>query len=249
MNKVSGLLFAICSMSLLTLTSCTESPNLDLADNTIQQQEPAVITPNSEDPEYILVEELSSRITDGSAPFVFDVRAKASYAESHILAAYSTPYGQTDQAELDQIEGLKTSSEIVTYCGCPRHLSTLMARHLEDLGFDNVKVLYEGYWHWKDNNYPIVEGVVATRTSLRFEGDIIGDVDSTKESDVFIRNNRNGQLEAARTDVNGNFATQFEVLNFQPTDTFSVYVNSLEYQAMNNVVAHPDIDNWINISM
>ena len=246
MNKVPVILCVIFSLSLLA--SCSESPNLEIANDTMHQQETVAITTNPEDPDYILVEELSSRLVDGSAPFVFDVRAKASYAESHIVAAYSTPYGQTDQPELDKIEGLKTSSEIVTYCGCPRHLSTLMARHLGDLGYHNVKVLYEGYWHWKDNNYPIVEGVIATRTSLRFEGDLVGNVDSS-ESDVFIRNNRNGQLEAARTDVNGRFSTYFEVLDFQPTDTFSVYVNSLEFQAMNDVVARPDIDNRINISM
>ena len=248
-NNFTHAFFGICILFLSVLTGCSESGNLDTFTDTSQSEDDIEISVSPEDPDYMYVDELSPLINTPSAPFIFDVRAKASYAESHIFSALSTPYGETDQVDLDEITGLTHNSEIVTYCGCPRHLSTLMAKHLESLGYENVKVLYEGYWHWKDNNHPIAEGVVATRTSLRFEGKIIDSNGLIEPRNVFIRNNRNGQLEAALSDTKGQFATDFEVLNFKSTDTFSIYVNSLENITIAELSAQPDINNKIAITL
>ena len=61
-------------------------------------------------------------------PFIFDVRAITSYNDNHIENAISLPYGSFTENDLDAIDKLTLNSPIVAYCGCPNHLSGLVAR-------------------------------------------------------------------------------------------------------------------------
>ena len=152
--------------------------------------------------------------------------------------ALSMPYGKTDQVRLASAQGISKQSRIVAYCGCPRHLSTLSAEALGKMGYENVSVLYEGYWHWKDNGFPIVDNeAAATITTLRFEGRLTRAGQSADDSDIFLRHQRTGQLEATRTASDGGFAVDFHLYDYYEGDQFEIILGRLDNQPVLRVAA------------
>lgn len=177
---------------------------------------------------YIRAGNLLQRIESGDRHFVFDVRAKASFADSHIAGALSMPYGKVEQSDLAAIDGLELDTPIVTYCGCPHHLAGLGADQLIGWGYRNVRVLYEGFWFWRDANYPVAGAQAQAPTELLFSGLLQAGDNPLVDIDVFIRNARNGQLEAAKTDLNGRFETGFHILDYRPDDRFEIRVGRVD---------------------
>ena len=188
---------------------------------------------------YILAADLFARFDGAAEHFVFDVRNRAAYDESHIRGALSLPYGQFDQPELDAIGGLSRESPIVTYCGCPHHLAGLAADLLIDMGYRNVRVLYEGYWYWRDHDYPTAGLNNLLTTELQFSGTLSRGGRALEQTDLFIRNLRNGQLEAARTDASGRYRTGFHVLGYRPDDLFELRIGNLNAPAVGRMRADP----------
>jgi len=47
---------------------------------------------------------------------------------------------------------------IVAYCGCPHAASGALADRLIKHGYEDVKVLDEGYYVWHDKGYPVAPG-------------------------------------------------------------------------------------------
>lgn len=226
-------------LSLLAAASgCKEAPPpVDTSvDNTTGAVDPADIDPDR----FILADDLLSRIDSDIEHFVFDVRAEASYVHSHITGALSLPYGQFDQQDLAGFKKLSLDSTVVTYCGCPRHLAGLVADQLIEWGYSNVRVLYEGYWHWRDNGYPIVGRQAQALTALHFKGEIQPDGRYAANTDVFIRNPRNGQLEATLTDHRGRFSTDFRVYGYRAEDEFELRIGSLDAPVSQRVTVGPD---------
>ena len=66
----------------------------------------------------------------GSMHYVFDVRAEASYAESHIKSLLSMPYGITDSEDVAALAQMTPDTPIVTYCGWQHALAGLAADQL-----------------------------------------------------------------------------------------------------------------------
>ena len=177
---------------------------------------------------YIRAADLLERIETETGHFVFDVRSKESYAQSHVRNAVSMPYGQFEPPDVAALKQMSLDTPIVTYCGCPHHLAGLAADRLIEWGYREVRVLYEGYWHWKDSQYPIA-GLQTQQTSeLQLAGIIVSGDQPLADADVFILNTRNGQLEAAATDASGRFETGFHVLDYRPDDQFEIRVGSLD---------------------
>ncbi|MCP4767679.1 MAG: rhodanese-like domain-containing protein [Gammaproteobacteria bacterium] len=177
---------------------------------------------------YIRSTDLLERIENESGHFVFDVRSKESYAQSHVRNALSMPYGQFEPQDVAALAQMSLDTPIVTYCGCPHHLAGLAADRLIEWGYREVRVLYEGFWHWKDNQYPIAGLQTQQTRELQLAGIILSGDRPLMDTDVFIRNTRNGQLEAAETDASGRFETGFHVLDYRPDDQFEVRVGSLD---------------------
>jgi rhodanese-related sulfurtransferase len=146
----------------------TSQPSVDANTETGSNQ-PAVNAEPEFVPDYISAVDLNKRFEQDSVPFIFDVRGGQSYEQSHIETALSMPYGKTEDSDLARVTLLDKNSEIITYCGCPRHLSTLAAADLTERGYKNVQVLYEGFWHWKEQQFPTVENVTntASATTIR----------------------------------------------------------------------------------
>lgn len=228
----------------LSVVSCSDQPSDSHSDTAIKRTQSINVAENSTQlqtdtqsdehqvtgfqPDYISAVDLNQRYKDSNTPMVFDVRSKASFAQSHIQFALHVPYGKTSEDDLSQINGLRKDSEIVTYCGCPRHLSSLAAKHLTDLGYSNVKVLYDGFWVWRDSGYPTVTAQQsADTTELRFRGQLAGETKQVANTDLFVRHTKTGQLEAARTNIKGEFEFEFHLYDYESSDHFEFIVADL----------------------
>jgi len=179
-------------------------------------------------PNYISAVDLNARFEQQNQPFIFDVRSKGSFEKSHIESALWVPYGKTEETDLARIGDLDLDTEIVTYCGCPRHLSSLQAKFLTGLGYTNVKVLYDGLWVWQDSGFPTIYGEAAPTTVLKFSGKLIKSDENVDQTDVFLRHVKSGQLEAARSNIDGTFGFDFHLYDYQANDAFELMVTKLD---------------------
>jgi rhodanese-related sulfurtransferase len=212
------------SVALTLFVGCDEPQQSD--------NKPAPSAPSAEEvaidtTRFIRAADLLDRVENKTGHFVFDVRNKNSYAESHVRNALSMPYGQFEPQDVAGLDQMTLDKPIVTYCGCPHHLAGLAADQLIEWGYRDVRVLHEGFWYWRDNQFPLA-GLQAQQTSeLQFAGIIVSGDQPVVGTEVFIRNIRNDQLEAAATDANGKFETGFHVLDYRPDDQFEIRVGSL----------------------
>ena len=211
-------------LALIMIAGCQEAQQ--------SSSTPSSAEPSAEDDvvidaaRFIRAADLLERIENETGHFVFDVRARKSYAESHVRNAVSMPYGQFEPQDVAALDQMTLDAPIVTYCGCPHHLAGLTADQLIEWGYRNVRVLYEGFWHWRDNRFPVA-GLQTQQTSeLLLAGVIVSGDRPLAGTDVFIINTRNGQLEAAATDASGKFETGFHVLDYRPDDEFEIRVGS-----------------------
>jgi len=198
---------------------------------------------------YIRAAELLDLMRSDSPHRIFDVRSRASYAESHIEGALSMPYGQVEASDVAAIDGVTPTSSLVTYCGCPHHLAGLAADKLTQWGYSNVRVLYEGYWYWHDNNMPLARHGTAQTTQLYFAGKILRDGEPVAGQQVFIRNRRNDQLEAAVSDDQGRFDTAFHIFDFDPGDTFDFSVSDVSAPIIHSANARFDETNAVELRL
>jgi rhodanese-related sulfurtransferase len=94
-----------------------------------------------------------------------DARGQEQYASSRVLGAVLST--APDGVENDPVALWPTDDRIVTYCGCPHHLSTLRAAVLIDQGYESVYVIDEGFWEWHDRGYPMAGKEVTEKPALR----------------------------------------------------------------------------------
>ncbi len=94
----------------------------------------------------------------GAAVFV-DARPGSQYAEGHIRGALSLPFHEVDDHFMDVADRLEVPKTIVTYCdgeGC--ELSHELALFLKQIGFENVRVLVNGWTVWQQAGLPTEAG-------------------------------------------------------------------------------------------
>ena len=105
---------------------------------------------------------------DDDARFA-DARGRAQYDAIRIEGAVFSP--APDGREADPVEEWSTDTRIVTYCGCPHHLSSQRAASLIDAGYEHTYAIDEGLGGWAQNGYPL-EGseVDAERQSYEISG-------------------------------------------------------------------------------
>ncbi len=91
---------------------------------------------------------------NGNAIFI-DARDKWDYGEGHIRGALNFPEYRIDM-ELDEINKLDKSKIYIVYCGSEDcDLSTRVAMQFSSLGFNNIKVMEDGWEAWLRSGYPI----------------------------------------------------------------------------------------------
>ena len=151
--------------------------------------------------------------SEGAARFV-DARGETAYEQSHIAGAVNSP--ATTDPEPGPTADWATDATVVTYCGCPHHLSVLRASQLKERGFETVYAIDEGFWAWHDRGYP-VEGSNVTETPQSVE--ISGTLDaSLAGEEVWAVHEPTAQREATEVASDGSYTMH---LRFYGVDTDS----------------------------
>ena len=84
-----------------------------------------------------------------------DARPEALYREGHIQGSRSLPFEAFDQLADEVLIDLPGDTLIITYCdGEKCTLSAELAQKLKQIGFENVRVLFNGWTVWKAHYLP-----------------------------------------------------------------------------------------------
>jgi len=100
-------------------------------------------------------DEAKDKFFTQGAVFV-DARSPELYQGGHIQGAVNVPLAQFDQMIEKVLMNLPEDALIVTYCdGEDCDLSAKLAEELKRLGYENVRVLHNGWTVWKSHQLPI----------------------------------------------------------------------------------------------
>jgi rhodanese-related sulfurtransferase len=100
-------------------------------------------------------EEAKEKFLTGSAVFV-DARTPELYQKGHIQGARNLPIGEFDQRADKVFMDFPEDTLFVTYCdGEDCALSGELALKLKEIGYENVRVLHNGWSVWKSHQLPV----------------------------------------------------------------------------------------------
>ena len=72
----------------------------------------------------------------------------------HVTGAVSLPF--YDGAAC--AKSVPKDVTVITYCACPHNESVHLAESLKKAGLAKVKVMDEGFIHWKSEGHPVTKG-------------------------------------------------------------------------------------------
>ena len=99
-------------------------------------------------------DEAKDKFFTGGVVFV-DARPLELYQEGHIQGALNVPLAEFDRMIEKVVMDLPEDALIVTYCdGEDCDLSAELALKLKEIGYENVRVLHNGWGLWKDHQLP-----------------------------------------------------------------------------------------------
>ena len=88
-----------------------------------------------------------------------DARPESQYQEGHIQGALVIPWQEVDRYFMEAVERLEVDKTIVAYCdGESCDLSHELALFLKEMGFENARVLVNGWTVWKQAGLPTEGG-------------------------------------------------------------------------------------------
>ena len=103
-------------------------------------------------------EEARDRFFTRGAVFI-DARPQDLYREGHIQGAINLPLADFDRLADKVVQDLPEDALLVTYCdGEDCALSAELAVKLKEIGFENVRVLHDGWNRWRNQNLPVQMG-------------------------------------------------------------------------------------------
>lgn len=143
----------------------------------------------------------------GDARFV-DARGLEQYVTAHVYGAVLS----TAQRESTggPIAGWDRGSRVVTYCGCPHHLSSVRAAGLQKTGFSTVFALDDGFLgldtSWADQGYPMAgthfrENTPGQRADVTLSG-----ITDRAHAGAYAWAIAEGRAEASPIDADGRYA-------------------------------------------
>ncbi len=180
------------------------------------------------DPAILIKAKAASELLKKNKALFVDVRSRPEFNAEHIQGAISYPYTVIKTAK---DLPFKPADKVILYCGCPHHLSGLSADILKQKGFKDVHVIDEGYWGWKEFGLPVMVNPDApTKVSMDIEGRASQNGQPLVYKDVFLLHPETGQLEATRTDREGNFrmALHFRGLDLSEQVVFQIQDRDLQ---------------------
>ena len=118
----------------------------------------ARLTENSGESLIISLEEARALCSDKDAVFL-DARSPEDYVQGHIRCAQNIPWQSFDEYIDRVFETIPDNAWIVTYCdGEHCSLSEDLAKELLSMGYENVKVLLNGWTRWLEAGLPVEKG-------------------------------------------------------------------------------------------
>ena len=157
-----------------------------------------------------------------------DARSRTAYEESHIEGAVWSP-ARNGQENGDPVESWDEETLVVTYCGCPHHLSSMRAAALLGSGYENVVALDEGFWAWQEEGHPVAGSaadreptlhVVEGRTAPDFAGGW-----------AWARHDPSDQREVTPIADDGSYALNVRFSGVGPDDPIRVTTPAYELSA------------------
>lgn len=149
-----------------------------------------------------------------TAVFV-DARGEPQYEKAHIKGAVNSHV--SDGSDPGAVGQFSTDTRIVTYCGCPHHLSSIRALSLLTIGYEEVYALDEGFFEWQDRGYPLAGEDVDSQADLH----VVKGRTNPASVGRYSFAHYDGRIEAAPIAADGTYALhiRFEV---SPTDVVTV---------------------------
>jgi len=99
--------------------------------------------------------EEAGRLFRQDAALFLDARPHDQYRQGHIRGALSLPWQEVDSSFMELVDRLDAAAMIITYCdGESCDLSHELALFLKDMGFENVRVLVNGWTVWQEAGLP-----------------------------------------------------------------------------------------------
>jgi rhodanese-related sulfurtransferase len=112
----------------------------------------------AEDSLVIAFDQAAQLFEQETALFV-DARLQNQFAQGHIRGALSLPWQEVDRYFVETAERLGGTKTIITYCdGESCELSHELAQFLKDMGFEDVRVLVNGWTVWRQAGLPTEGG-------------------------------------------------------------------------------------------
>ncbi|WP_248516751.1 rhodanese-like domain-containing protein [Salinarchaeum laminariae] len=145
------------------------------------------------------------------ARFVDARKSMAQYEQSHVAGAVFSP-APKGYEDADPTDAWPEAERIVTYCGCPHHLSSQRASSLIANGHEAVFALDEGFGEWFEREYPMRSSSGAV--SLAEQRFVTGAVDPSYAGEfVNLSHESTGQLEPAKVAADGSFEVSFRFVD------------------------------------
>lgn len=144
-----------------------------------------------------------------------------------VLSTVGSPIEETPVGDWSK------SDRIVTYCGCPHHISSVRAAELMNAGYEEVYALDEGIYapnrddvvSWYEHGYPVTGSSVQEQTETRL---IEGVTDATfAGKSAWATDLDAGQREATTIDAAGRYVLHLNF--FDVTDETPIRLETPEY--------------------
>lgn len=131
-----------------------------------------------------------------------DTRSRMAYEKARIAGAVHSPAPDGLDND-DPLRDLDSDTRIITYCGCPHHLSTLRGATLIKNGYVNTYAIDEGFQAWYQAGYPLGGSAVEEQpTSITIDGR----TNPAATNDLaWAWHDSTGQREAAPIAADGSF--------------------------------------------
>jgi rhodanese-related sulfurtransferase len=142
-----------------------------------------------------------------------DARSPTAYENARITDAVFSPAPDGQGGE-DPVEERSTDDRIVTYCGCPHHLSTLRASDLIADGYAHTYALDEGFHAWVDRGHPVAGNSVDSQpAAYTISGELS---DPGGDARVWAWHDPSGQREVAPVAADGTFSLTLHFYDVTP---------------------------------
>jgi rhodanese-related sulfurtransferase len=139
---------------------------------------------------------------------VVDARSQVAWEQTRIEGAVWSPAPDGRNTD-DPAAAWDTDRRILTYCGCPHHLSSQRAASFIANGYTEVYALDEGIQDWIDRGYPIEGERVAQLPTYEISGRTSADAAGRE---VWVRAPGSGQREVATIGPDGEYTVTFHFL-------------------------------------